>query len=715
MASLLALTGGFTGFVYRFLVWSFLRLIPGRQGTYLLPAFFLLNSLCFYYNSPTPTKELPTHRVGTTEVESERPATPTSGAKTIISPGAPTFAQIAATEPTSSDNEIVLKGDAAFETVSTGSTASTPTSPSSAAGSLRRRKKKKQIKALDSEEPTDALIPLEDEPERKLPQSDVTLRSLVSNLVLSTPSHSIFLNRVTLAINVFLLGLCLDALWTPILGQHEHDLAFARVGAVDHMSAKVFARVPPVHTALTAEAVQSTNDTTLFAVLSDQVDSFAGARVVYRPTKPLGKWIDGGDLRVEENRDYTGVLHLKGLWAQTEYEFRLLRPTLSSSQHPSFPSTYSFTTFPDPALSSAGSPGAGTHFSFVSTSCVKPGFPYTGPWNKKSIKGARLLKKVVEEKGFKFMLMLGDFIYADVPFYAGPSVAQYQKRYRQTFGSPDMLALLEKLPSLYTKDDHEIRNDFSSQESDPSFATANAAYRDYLGSANPSPVDEGEDYYSFRHGDAAFFVWDTRRYRSKNSAIDDEHKTMLGQKQRESFEKWLKEVNNTVTWKFVASSVPFNSLWNHGQDTWAGFLSERDAIMDTLQYVPNVIVLSGDRHEFAAASIRTTVTEFSTSPLNMFYLPIRTLSQANNRGATGEDVLLNYLPDGNHKFTTFEVDTRVVNQPLVRVQVYIDGQVAWQVEVRGVPIRSPMVVPRAIGSLGKSLLELLGFKKRKWF
>jgi phosphodiesterase/alkaline phosphatase D-like protein len=34
----------------------------------------------------------------------------------------------------------------------------------------------------------------------------------------------------------------------------------------------------------------------------------------------------------------------------------------------------------------------------------------------------------------------------------------------------------------------------------------------------------------------------------------------------------------------------------------------RNAIMDVLEHVPNVIVLSGDRHEFAAASIRTTVT-----------------------------------------------------------------------------------------------------------
>lgn len=124
-----------------------------------------------------------------------------------------------------------------------------------------------------------------------------------------------------------------------------------------------------------------------------------------------------------------------------------------------------------------------------------------------------------------------------------------------------------------------------------------------------------------------------------------------------------------------------------------------------------MIILSGDRHEAAAASLRTTVTEFSTSPLSMFYLPIRTVSQSHGRGATGEDVLLQYLPDGNSKFSTFEVDTRIANEPVVRVKVWIDGaeSPAWSVEVRGKPIDVPRP-PSAIGSLGKSLLELLGFK-----
>lgn len=35
-----------------------------------------------------------------------------------------------------------------------------------------------------------------------------------------------------------------------------------------------------------------------------------------------------------------------------------------------------------------------------------------------------------------------------------------------------------------------------------------------------------------------------------------------------------------------------------GDDTWAGFLTERDAVLDVLEFVPNVIVLSGVRFDF---------------------------------------------------------------------------------------------------------------------
>jgi alkaline phosphatase D len=40
--------------------------------------------------------------------------------------------------------------------------------------------------------------------------------------------------------------------------------------------------------------------------------------------------------------------------------------------------------------------------------------------------------------------------------------------------------------------------------------------------------------------------------------------------------------------------------------------------MAIIDHVPNVIFLSGDRHEFAAVQLRGKVYEFSTSPLSQY-------------------------------------------------------------------------------------------------
>jgi alkaline phosphatase D len=74
------------------------------------------------------------------------------------------------------------------------------------------------------------------------------------------------------------------------------------------------------------------------------------------------------------------------------------------------------------------------------------------------------------------------------------------------------------------------------------------------------------------------------------------------------------QVNSTATFKFIVSSVPLSAMWAgpDGQvDTWAGADAERRAFLDLLEYIPNVIVVSGDRHEFAAIEYITGTHEFS--------------------------------------------------------------------------------------------------------
>ena len=162
---------------------------------------------------------------------------------------------------------------------------------------------------------------------------------------------------------------------------------------------------------------------------------------------------------------------------------------------------------------------------------------------------------------------------------------------------------------------------------------ASAAYDTYAGKANYDPVHPGQRYYTFRRGDVEFFVLDTRRFRSAVQNRDQDDRTMLGETQLTALHKWLSAVNGTSTFKFIVSSVPLTSLWSwDGQvDSWAGYPKEKAALLESLHTVPNVIIISGDRHEFAVIEFNPPkhghiVREISTSPLSMFYIPfLRTL------------------------------------------------------------------------------------------
>ncbi|GAA6012699.1 hypothetical protein JCM11491_002534 [Sporobolomyces phaffii] len=689
--------GGASSALFRFVVYVFLRWIPGRFGPYLIPLFYFAHLwTTFLVNRKVP----------------RGPRTPAEAALVPRNPSErPSFADVATQGAPTDDNAVHQEHPHIV-----------PDSPSGASVSKRNKKKKngnRQLQlageAADGSDSDSALVKVQNLPRHRQPRA--TVSQLVRSLVFGTPTPtSRFLNFASIGVNTLLFALAMDAIWTPVFGMDETSLAFARVGALSHNQVKIVARIPPESSLVPREADALSYNAT-FSVTEGLLpeDDFVGGKLLYRPTKPIGKWIAGPDIITSEANDWVSTVKLEGLWASTEYEYRLLRPSsLQIAHHPAFPNVQTFTTFPDPSLSQP------THYTFASSSCVKAGFPWTGPQNKRSIKGAESFLKIAEKVGVRFMVFLGDFIYADVPWYSGASVERYNKHYRQIFASPEMKKMVEKIPMVTIYDDHEIVNDFSGNESDARFAPANSAYQTYLGNANPDPRTPGVNYYDFRVGDSAFFVLDTRAYRSPNEKADDEEKTMLGDAQREAFLNWATEVNQTVTWKFIVSSVPMMSLWNHAEDTWAGFLSERDLILDTLQYVPNVIVLSGDRHEFASAGIRDAVTEFSTSPFNMFYLPIRTLSAQHGRGASGEEALYKYLPDGNTKVTTFEVDTRVVNKPVVRVKVYVDAESgddapAWEVQVVGKPLKRSVRETMAVGGLGMRLKELLSFLKRSWF
>lgn len=106
------------------------------------------------------------------------------------------------------------------------------------------------------------------------------------------------------------------------------------------------------------------------------------------------------------------------------------------------------------------------------------------------------------------------------------------------------------------------------------------------------------------------------------------------------------------------------------------------SLLNALHSVKNVIVLSGDRHEFAAIKFNGegpgahSILEVSTSPMSMFWVPLlRTLRPASENTvkrvreitnvvegqAVTEQVeeevpqeeVLKYVPDGNYKWQVY--------------------------------------------------------------
>ena len=544
---------------------------------------------------------------------------------------------------------------------------------------------------------------------------------VIKTLLTGLPSPSSLLwSGVTFAINVALLTMVWDVIYRAPLFYPSYDLSMARVGYVSDSTAKIMVREP--------------DDTRLPVFLSYRYADppFSGAET---PVPFDTAWKSGGSLTsLDADTDYTGVLELRGLSANTRYQYVV-------DNHTGY-----FITAPKVGETSNRPLNTGT-FTFLATSCLKNRLPYSPLEHPLANQGLRYLSQSVEALKAQFMLFLGDFIYIDVPRRQGTSVEDYRREYRQLYASPDWPAAAKELPWIHVYDDHEIANDWDGNTTGI-FAAANDPYQHYHITANPSPVRSGETYFSFTQGPATFFMLDTRRYRSPNDQTNgsdpftgDPTKTLLGAHQLADLLAWLKRPEpEGVRWKILASSVPFTkNWWMNAQDTWRGYLGERQIILEAMWDVGlrggvGVIVLSGDRHEFAATAfppppegkeeivglgpigvganplaikqallipdakptlqtrrkrwpLSSTVHEFSASPLNMFYLPYRTYAESSTSPDYVSDVCIKYIPDGNSKFGAITISNpSTSDQSVLQYRLFVDGVETWSYTLTTPPI-----------------------------
>ncbi|KAJ9204240.1 hypothetical protein DTO166G4_7399 [Paecilomyces variotii] len=548
-----------------------------------------------------------------------------------------------------------------------------------------------------------------DEFQRRVKSSreDESFSSLLKTLLTGLPSRKSRLSTlVTAGVNVLLALLTFDFLFRGMIFYPTSSLAFSRIGYVSPTTAKLLVREP--------------DRAQLPLVVYHQEASM----------QPNESWTQEGIIyALDDTTDYTYPVTLKNLKPSTQYRY-----SLSNNK------TGTFITAPTPGSRAA------SRLSFLTSSCIKPNFPYNPFSHPLRIPGIEYVTEVVSKLPSifrpSFMLFLGDFIYIDVPMRFGSSQSHYRSEYRRVYKSPSWNVPEESpaidLPWLHILDDHEISNDWSKGNTTPPYPAAAEPYAHYHVSVNPpippSPfaAPENTTYFSFIQGPASFFMLDTRTYRSEPAQPNS---TILGSAQLQSLLAYLARPEPAdVKWKIVASSVPFTKNWHVGTtDTWGGFLNERRIVFEAMwraerELGVRIVLLSGDRHEFGATrfpdpslNLRPDdllpdtagdgLHEFSVGPLSMFYLPIRTYYQTDD-----EDVTVKYVPNGNSKFGLIDIDIYDEENPnlddptspptpssVLTYSLYVDGEVVWKYRL-AVPLYPPGYAPLKLPP-GRVLLD----------
>ncbi|WWC71166.1 uncharacterized protein I206_105119 [Kwoniella pini CBS 10737] len=436
----------------------------------------------------------------------------------------------------------------------------------------------------------------------------------------------------------------------------EAKLQFSRLGWVTDDTAKLLIRIPDM------QNMTLTYNPATF-------ETIGRFRSVHLPT-------------ATSETDFTIPVSLDGLLPNTEYYYRLGQDIKGS-----------FTTRRKQADLDK--------FTIVSSSCLKPGWPYNPFIHPLAVRGFTHLHNAIDKMDQKpeAMLFLGDFIYSDLPTpISDYTTSYYRELYRQVYSSPSWTPLLKSIPWIHMFDDHEIINDFSPSSSSESlriFENAMEPYNSYQRSINPPPLNPAEPtYFSFDIGKVSFFILDNRSYRStpaerpgRNSSAGYGKRSMLGGQQLRAVKDWVEQKGRREGKLLVlVSGVPVTRNWSEGKDeldSWAGYLDEREIIMNELWSVGGAVIISGDRHEHATTLLpprsdsvypqASAVIEFSTSPLSFFHLPWT----REYVGHPPTDIPIHHQWKGDSRFGVFDFDTKG-EQPRVHFELIVDGEKEWE-------------------------------------
>ncbi len=281
--------------------------------------------------------------------------------------------------------------------------------------------------------------------------------------------------------------------------------------------------------------------------------------------------------------------------------------------------------------------GSFGNLAFLAGGCKHPGL--TGFERDRADGSFNEIVRQFDETQPRFMLMLGDQIYADARagvMETQSSIEKLLPRYRSAFGSSmGFKELARRLPLYMAIDDHEINDSWSQEQvltshTDRVLAeNAKAAFGIFQYSHSPGvpnklantaggPATSVKGFnYSYEHNGIPFLVLDTRTQRKRVP-----NRQLLHTSQWLWLEQWLMaEKAKGAHPKFVVSgSVVLPGLQEdegvpspRNADSWQMSPAERCRLLSFIatNHIENVVLLSSDYHCSAAATIT-----FSDSDVN---------------------------------------------------------------------------------------------------
>jgi alkaline phosphatase D len=303
--------------------------------------------------------------------------------------------------------------------------------------------------------------------------------------------------------------------------------------------------------------------------------------------------------------------------------------------------------------------GARGSFAFAFMSCHQP-FRPDGTVHPEAARMLAALEPALEARGVKYVLYIGDQMYADAPRGSsllrddreGPLLAasaadlraRYQARYRRFWAFPEIRRLQARWPSWCIWDDHEIVNDWGGRQAHQQpawrrvFEGARGAFVDYQVSRT---ISAGASWPSAFHqafvwGSAATFLLDL----SSQRAADGHQARVYGDEQLTALAAFLREQQARPV-VFLVLSVPlvylpdgvvalgerlprqrelFATRWNaaHNRralDRLLGLLRAHQCTAPGQR----LVLLSGDVHQGAAVALRWAdgahLYQFVSSPV----------------------------------------------------------------------------------------------------